>query len=215
MTKFLSLSIALILVLTPVNATASEGKDIKLPEPQTTGGMPLMQALSERKTSRKFDARVPDNQTISNLLWAACGINRKPQGKRTAPTAMNWQQISVYVSMQKGLYLYDPAANKLIFKMGKDIREATGKQPFVKTAPINLIFVSEQAKMKGADQKKKDFYSATDTGFVSQNVYLYCASAGLATVVRGWLDPVALAKEMGLKEEQKVILAQSVGYPKK
>jgi len=148
------------------------------------------------------------------LLWAANGINR-PDGKRTAPTARNRQEIDVYVAMEDGLYLYDAKANTLVGILAEDIREKTGMQPFVKDAPVNLVFVADYAKMGDGSAEQKDFYAAVDTGYVSQNVYLFCASEGLATVVRGMVDREPLAEVMKLRSEQKIILAQTVGYPKK
>jgi len=198
-----------------VNATgAGELKPILLLKPQTDGGKPLMQALKDRKTSREFSSEKLPPQILSNMLWAACGINR-PDGKRTAPTAMNKQEIDVYVAMAEGLYLYDANAHILLPVLAEDIRAATGKQPFVKDAPVNLVFVADFAKMGNTPADQKEFYAATDTGYISQNVYLYCASEGLATVVRGAVDKPALALAMKLRNDQKVILAQTVGYPKK
>jgi nitroreductase len=189
-------------------------KNIELPKPQTEGGKPLMQALKERKTSREFSSEKLPLQVLSNMLWAACGVNRG-DGKRTAPTAMNKQEIDVYVALDDGLYLYDAVSNKLVGIVGRDIRETTGKQPFVKDAPVNLVYVADYAKMGNMPMAQKDFYAATDTGYVSQNVYLYCASEGLATVVRGMVDRDLLTAVMKLRSDQKIILAQTVGYPKK
>jgi len=197
-----------------VNAAgAVELKSIQLPKPQTNGGKPLMQALKDRKTSRKFSSEQLPVQILSNMLWAACGVNRE-DGKRTAPTAMNKQEIDVYVAMAEGLYLYDAKTNILVGVLAGDIRAATGKQPFVKDAPVNLVFVADFAKMGNIPVNQKEFYSATDTGYISQNVYLYCASEGLATVVRGSIDKPALAEAMELRADQKIILAQTIGYPK-
>jgi len=196
------------------SAGIAELKPIQLPKPQTDGGKPLMQALKDRKTSRAFSTEKLPDQVLSNMLWAACGINR-PDGKRTAPTAVNWQEIDVYVATAEGLYLYDAKEHSLKPIFAGDIRAATGRQPFVKDAPVNLVFVADFSKMGNAPADQKDFYAATDTGFVSQNVYLYCASEGLATVVRGAIDKPAMAQLMKLRLDQKVILAQTVGYPKK
>jgi SagB-type dehydrogenase family enzyme len=192
-----------------------ELKPIELPKPQMDGGKPLMQALKDRKTSREFSSEKLPLQTLSNMLWAANGINRPDSKKHTAPTAMNCQEIDIYVALADGLYLYDPNSNMLKAVLAEDIRAATGPQPFVKDAPVNLVFVSDYSKMSRASDEDKAFYSATDTGFISQNVYLYCASEGLATVVRAYVDKPALAKTMKLKDNQKVVLAQTVGYPKK
>jgi len=197
----------------PVFAEAQ--KTIRLPAPQMDGGMPLMKALKLRCTMREYSGEALPPQELSNLLWAACGINRPEKGLRTAPTARNMQEIDVYVALVDGLYLYDAKGNALNLVIAQDLREATGKQPFVKDAPVNLVFVADYAKMGDGSKEMKDFYSATDTGYISQNVYLYCASTGLGTVVRGHLDREVLAKAMNLRADQKVILAQTVGYPKK
>ena len=159
-------------------------KPISLPKPQMEGGKPLMQALSRRQTSRNFGPQKLSQQLLSNLLWAADGVNR-PDGKRTAPSAVNWQEIDIYVATAVGLYLYDANANALRPVLEKDIRAATGTQPFVKDAPVSLVFVADYAKMGDISDAEKMLYSAADTGFISQNVYLFCASEGLATGVRG------------------------------
>jgi nitroreductase len=192
---------------------AEDIKPISLPNPQTFGGKPLMQALKERKSMRSFSAKELPLQAMSDMLWAARGINRPDTGGLTAPTAKNRQEIDVYVVKAEGVYLYDAKANMLAPVLTGDIRAVTGSQPFVKDAPVNLVFVADLLKMDGMDAALADFYAATDTGYISQNVYLYCASVGLATVVRGWVDKPALEKAMRLRSDQKVILAQTVGYP--
>ena len=197
------------------SAVAEEMKAIELPAPRREGGMPLMQALEARRTIREFSPEPLPLPLLSNLLWAACGVNRPDSGKRTAPTASNAQEIDVYVALPGGLYRYDAPAHRLIPVLKEDLRAATGGQSFVKDAPVNLIFVADYAKMTKWDKENKDFYSATDTGFISQNVYLFCASEGLATVVRGYVDREALAQAMKLRPDQRIILAQTVGYPKK
>ncbi|MFZ1948277.1 MAG: SagB/ThcOx family dehydrogenase [bacterium] len=196
-------------------ALAEDLKPIQLPAPRMEGGMPLMQALKARQTVRDF---LPDKlspQVMSDMLWAAFGINRPESGKRTAPSAVNWQEIDIYVALEEGCYLYDAKANQLLPVLAKDIRGDTGPQPFVAGAPVNLIFVADYTRMGQADDAAKATYSACDTGFISQNVYLFCASEGLGTVVRGYVDKEALGKTMNLRPEQKVVLAQTVGYPKK
>lgn len=176
--------------------------------------MPLMQALKDRKSSREFSEKDIPQQMLSNLLWAAFGINRKDSGMRTAPSACNFQEIEIYAAMKEGLYKYDPPNNTLILTLSEDIREKTGIQKFTQTAPVNLIFVADLSKMGSIAKDMKEFYSATDTGYISQNVYLFCASNGLSTVVLGWVDKEALSKTMQLKPEQKIILTQPVGYSK-
>jgi len=193
---------------------AQETKPIQLPSPQTDIGKPLMQALKLRQSARTFDTKALPLQELSNLLWAAFGINRPESGKRTAPSAMNWQEIDVYVALPEALFLYDAKTNSLKPVLSKDLREATGKQPFVKDAPLNLIYVADGTKMKNASEQDQMFYSAADVGFIAQNVYLYCASQGLAAVMRGMVDRPVLAKAMNLRPEQRVMFAQTVGYPK-
>jgi len=174
-----------------------------------------MATLKERKSSRSFDPNKElPVETLSDLLWAASGVNREDSGRLTAPTACNWQEIDVYVAMKNGLFLYIPKTHSLSPVSSSDIRQYTGLQPFVKTAPIVLIYVADFEKM-GKDTTAQNFYSATDTGFISQNVYLFCASEGLATVVLGYVDKTKLAKVMSLKPQQKIILTQPVGYPGK
>jgi SagB-type dehydrogenase family enzyme len=194
---------------------AEELRPIQLPNPQLGGGRPLMQVLKDRSSSRSFSSEKLSSQVLSNLLWAAFGINRPDLGKRTAPSAMNWQEIDIYVAIADGLYLYDARAQILKPILSEDIRAMTGRQDFVREAPINLIYVADFSRMGSATKEEKELYSAADTGFISQNVYLYCASERLATVVRGSIDKTALAKAMRLRPDQQIILAQSVGYPKK
>jgi SagB-type dehydrogenase family enzyme len=174
-----------------------------------------MQVLKDRHTSREFSSEKLPPQLLSNLLWAAFGVNRPDSGKRTAPSAMNWQEIDIYVATQDGLYLYDAKANALNPVLAQDVRGATGQQPFVKEAPVNLVYVADLAKTGGASAEARTMYTAADTGFIAQNVYLFCASEGLAAVVRGGVDRVALAKLIKLRPDQEIILAQTVGYPKK
>jgi SagB-type dehydrogenase family enzyme len=196
-------------------AAAQELKPIPLPPPQTSGGRPLMEVLKDRQSSREFSNQKLSPQVLSNLLWAAFGVNRPDSGKRTAPSAMNWQEIDIYVATQDGLYVYDAKANALNPVLAQDVRGATGQQAFVKDAPVNLVYVADLAKTGRAGGEEQALYTAADTGFIAQNVYLFCASEGLAAVVRGSVDRVALAKLIKLRPNQKIMLAQTVGYPKK
>ena len=149
---------------------ASPAVSIKLPEPQTNGGKPLMQALKERRSSRAFSDEELPQQVLSDLLWAAFGINRSDSGMRTAPSAHNMQEIDIYVAMHKGLYLYEPKQHILKLVAMEDVRGVTGMQGFVTTAPVNLIYVADYSRMDKVGNEK-DFYSAIDTGFIAQNVY--------------------------------------------
>lgn len=211
--KTAALSLAVWLVCSLL-ISAQELKPIPLPKPQLDGGRPLMQVLKDRKSSRSFSTNKLSDQTLANLLWAADGINRPETGHRTAPSAMNRQEIDVYVATAEGLYLYDAKQHALRPVLREDIRAQTGGQSFTAQVPLNLIYVADYARMGRGASADKDLYSAAGTGFISQNVYLYCASEGLATVVRGTVDRPALARAMKLRPDQKIILAQSVGYPK-
>ena len=204
-----------VLFLHPAMLFAQDLKPIKLLAPQLDGGRPLMQVLKDRKSSREYSSEKLPLQVLSNLLWAAWGINRSESGLRTAPSASNMQEIDIYVATADGVYLYNAQNNMLNPILGEDIRAATGKQDFVKNAAVNLVFVADYSKMGKRSEENKRYMSGADTGFISQNVYLYCASEGLATVVRGMVDGPALEKIMKLRPDQKVVFAQTVGYPPK
>jgi len=209
--KKLMIASAVILSLTFMLAAENKIETIKLPPPQMDKGKPLMQALKNRQSQRNFGADKLSLQELGNLLWAACGVNRPENGKRTAPTACNWQEIDVYVALPEGLYLYDAKAHALVPALNEDVRTFAGKQKFVQTAPAVFIYVADFDKMSNASEENRKFYSATDTGFISQNVYLYCSSEGLVTVVIGMVDKPVLAQKMKLKPSQPVILPQPVG----
>jgi len=214
--SFLSTSLLLAVLIIPITlAFGEELKPIPLLKPQLDIGRPRMQVLKDRSSSRSFSTEKLHVQVLSNLLWAAFGINRPDAGKRTAPSARNWQEIDIYVAMADGLYLYDAKNHVLKPVLSGDIRSMTGRQDFVKDAPVNLIYLADFSKKGDATKDDKEIYSAADTGFISQNVYLFCSSEGLATVVHGAIDREALAKAMKLRPEQKIILAQTIGYPKK
>jgi SagB-type dehydrogenase family enzyme len=190
---------------------AEDLEPIKLLKPQLDKGRPLMQVLKDRSSLRSFSNEKLSRQALSNLLWAAFGVNRADTGKRTAPSAMNKQEIDIYVAMAEGLYLYDARTHSLVPVLAGDMRAMTGRQEYVKDAPVDLIYVADYSKMGPTD---REFYSAADTGFIAENVYLYCASEGLATVVRASINRQALAKEMKLRPDQKITLSQSVGHPR-
>jgi len=196
-------------------ATAQQFKPIDLPKPRTEAGKPLMRVLKERASSRAFSTEKIPLPVLSDLLWAAFGINRPDSERRTAPSAKNWQEIDLYVATEEGLYLYDAKKHALNPVVKEDIRALTGRQPFVTDAPINIIYVADFSRTGGSSNEERELYSAADTGFIGQNVYLFCASEGLATVVRGSIDRPALARAMKLRPDQRIILAQTVGYPKR
>lgn len=196
---------------------------IKLPQPRTSGGMPLLDALQQRHTTRElYSSKELPLQELSNVLWAAAGMTREQAGTgigtkgcHTAPTAHNWQEIDVYVAMAEGLYLYDPAANTLQGIVAEDIRPYTANemQPWVANVPVSLIYVADLARMHEASTGDFDVFRWTDSAVMAENVYLYCASEGLATVTRALFDRAALFAAMRLRPGQVVTLSQPVGYP--
>ncbi len=196
-------------------ATGDE-KSVALPAPQMTGGKPLMEALKERRSTREFKKDAIPMDALSNLLWAAAGVNRDNPDYRTAPSTRNSNAIELYVVDEKAVYLYEPVGHRLKKVMNGDLRAATGMQEFVGKAPVNLVFVADYSKYPAnmTDEEKRIFASA-DAGFMGQNVYLYCASAGLGCVFRGGLDKDALSGQLRLPLHKKVIYAQTIGYPVK
>jgi SagB-type dehydrogenase family enzyme len=205
------LPILTLWVLFIPGSSFAQNADIQLSKPDISSGKPLMTALNERSSQREFSDQELTPEQISGLLWAACGINRPETGKRTAPTAMNWQDVQVYVFLKTGIYLYKEVEHKLVLIKEGDYRAAAGSQDFVASAPVNLVFVSDYSRMTKAKDSEKEFYSGINSGFISQNVYLYCASEGLNTVVRAYIDRDALHLLLELKPEQHVVVAQTVG----
>jgi nitroreductase len=212
---FTNLSSLLIVVLI-ISPVMLDAQDLSLPTPMKAGGKPLMDALSERQSSRSFSDSELSLQQLSDLLWAAWGINRSADGKRTAPSSHNRQEMDVYVTLKSGLYLYDANVNMLKQIHDRDIRALTGTQEFPATAPVNLVYVADLTKRglkEGQTITDADLLSSwANTGFMAQNVYLYCASAGLSTVIRAMVPRDKLAPEMQLKPMQVIILAQTIGY---
>jgi nitroreductase len=185
-----------------------------LPPPQITGGKPLYAVMAERKTERAFGEKPVDAQTLSNLLWAGFGINRPSQGRRTAPSAKNWQETDIYVATAEGTFLYEAKTHSLSLVADKDLRALCGKQDFVAKAPLNLIYVADKARISSSGSAGDEELAWADTGFISQNVYLACASEGLATVVRANVDKLALGKALSLRDKQFITLSQTIGHPK-
>jgi len=211
---FTSMNQRLCLLVPMLLAGAVCAQDVDLPAPQKAGGMPLMEALAKRATVRAFDSKELSPQQLSSLLWACDGINRA-DGKRTAPSAKNNQETGVYVILKQGTYLYDAKANKLNLAAKGDFRRMAGTQSFVTNAPVTLVFVADQAKMGGKwSAEEKQHYAYADVGYISQNAYLFCASEGLVTGVRGSVDRKALGATLKLRPDQLIVLAQTVGYPK-
>lgn len=202
-----------ILVMTLViNVFSQENKDIKLPAAVKTGGKPLMEALNKRSSERVFSAKELSLQQLSDLLWAADGINRPETGKRTAPTAMNWQDMEIYVILKAGIYKYNPKEHLLEnIKTGNFMKYA-GKQDFVENAALNLIMVSDTSKLKNAANEDRLLYAGIHAGAIVQNIYLYCASNELNTVCRRYVDIPELAKIIGLPQNKIVVITQTVGH---
>ena len=185
---------------------------IALPPPEMDGGRPLMRVLKERASSRAFSAKPVSSQTLANLLWAAAGVNRPDTGKRTAPSARDRREIMIFAITAAGTYRYNPDAHALEPVTGRDLRSLAGTQEFVSGAPLNLVYVVELAKMPELSPERQLIYSSTDAGMIAQNVYLFCASEGLSTVVRGAIDREALGAALGLSVLQRILIAQSVGF---
>ena len=193
--------------------TAAHTDAIDLPPPLRSGGGSLRDALSLRRSSRVFASKPLPLQRLSDLLWCAFGINRPEGSGRTAPSAKNWQEIDIYVVTAAGTSVYEPQHNRLRGVVDEDLRAATGLQDFVASAPLNLVYVADLDKVDAPDAEQRRFYCAANAGSVAQNVSLFCASEGLATVVRGLIDRRALAPLLRLRTRQRVVLAQTVGYP--
>lgn len=191
---------------------AAAPTNLRLPPAQSQKSA-LLRLLRRRRSAREFADREIDLQTLADILWAACGVSNR-EGYRTAPSARNWREIDVFVALSSGLYLYVPAEGQLIQVLTEDVRPLTGLQDYVGQAPVNLVYVADFARMGGASDREKDFYSAADSGVIAENVYLSCTDLKLATVVRGLIDRPALARRMRLLPHQRITLAQSIGHPR-
>lgn len=202
-----------ILLAASPGGAAQERALTELPPARVEGGKPLVEALRLRRSIREYAERSLPIQVLSDLLWAAYGINR-PSGDRTAPYWRHIMVIDVYAAMADGVWLYDPQRHALLPHLKADIRPQTGLQDFVATAPLNLVYVAHGDRMKDIPREEQRLYASVDTGFIGQNVYLFCASEGLATVFRAAIDYRRLAQVMQLDEAQFVTFAQTVGYAK-
>ncbi len=194
---------------------------IKLPEPRMTGGKSLVNAIAQRHSTREYSTIPLSLEELSGVLWAAFGLTREyvgtgihTKGCHAAPAAHNWQEIDVYVALEKGLYRYDAANHQLQGILAEDVRRFTAheEQPFVLDVPVILIYVADLARMDDATDWDKGVFPWADSAVIAENVYLYCASADLATVVRALFDRQALSAAMGLRPDQLVTFSQPVGY---
>jgi nitroreductase len=213
MNTLTKLALGLIGKLHSQAATGDAASIVQLPPADTSGGLPLMQALAMRRSLREFSPTPLSDQTLSELLWAAAGVNRQALGGRTAPSAVNAQEVDVYVALPQGLYRYVASNHTLQLTIADDVRRVTGYQDFVDSAPKDLIYVVDHRRMKLVPVAHRESYASAAAGAMAQNVYLYCASAGLATVIRAWIDRNLLAQAMGLTNDQQILLAQTVGLP--
>ncbi len=199
---------------TPASAAiAPASQPFDLPPPRSEGGQSLITALKLRRSTREFSDRPLPAQVLSDLLWAAFGVNR-PNGDRTAPYWKHVMVMDIYVATADGVWLYEPKPHTLAPHMKADIRAETGLQDFVATAPLNLIYVAHGERMMDISAEDRRLYASVDTGFIGQNVYLFCASAGLGTVFRGAVDYPKLGRVLRLPDQQFVTFAQTVGYPR-
>ena len=214
MSTLTKLALGVMGQLRPRPARGQGRSTIKLPAPDKTGGLPLMQALGKRRSSREFQRKALPLPVLSSLLWAAFGVNRRGGG-RTAPSALDAQEIDVYVALPDGAYLYEARAHSLRRVAASDLRRVTGYQDFVDEAPLDLVFVADHARMRMVPAAQRESYASAAAGAIAENVYLYAASAGLATVIRAWIDRAAIADALGLTHDQQVLLSQTVGYPAK
>ena len=202
------------LAMAPGFAAAQQLQPIELPPPRADFGKSLAQALKQRRSMREFEDRPLAPQVLSELLWCAYGVNRPVSADRTAPSWRHARETEVFAVMANGVWRYDPIAHRLMPHLAADVREQTGVQDFVGTAPLDLVYVSNAEHMSGISRDEQHRFAAADIGFIGQNVYLYCASEGLACVFRASLDGDKLARTLKLAETQFIGFSQTVGYPK-
>lgn len=194
---------------------AAQAQAMDLPPPKTQGGMPLMEALKARHSTRAYVDKPLPPQVLSNLLWAAWGINRPNSGLRTAPSSHSIMDIDLYLAMANGVWIYDPKGHRLLPHMPDDVRgETTTGQDYVKSASLNIIYVSDAARVGKVSDADRMLAGVADSAVIAENVYLFCASEGLGAVLRSSVPGARLAKRLTLSPTQAIYIAQTVGYPK-
>lgn len=204
----------LVVAATP-GLSLAQSQVQELPPPQMQGGKPLMDVLKARHSTRDYLDQPLPPQVLSNLLWAAWGVNRPSSGLRTAPSSHSMMDIDLYLAMANGVWLYDPKAHRLSQHMVDDVRgETTTGQDFVKTAALNIVYASDASRMGKVTDADRMLNGVADTAVIAQNVYLFCASEGLGAVLRASVPGPQLAKRLNLSPTQAIYFAQSVGYPK-
>lgn len=184
---------------------------IELPAPDLSGGARLLESLDKRRSSREFRRDALPMEMLSTLLWAADGVNRA-DGRRTAPSALDAHEIDIVVALPSGAYRFDASSHALQLICAQDVRRVTGYQDFVDNAPLDLVYVADHSRMKMVPVSHREAFSNVAAGAIAQNVYLFAASAGLATVLRAWIDRDAIARSLGLSHDQQVLLSQTVGF---
>lgn len=196
-------------------ATFAADKVIRLPKPNLNRNSEVMEAFANRHSTREYAAKALTLTDLSDLLWAANGINRLEEGKRTAPSAMNKQDVDVYVVLPEGTYLYDAKAHQLNLVAEGDHRGAVaGGQAFVKSAPVSLLLVSDLSRLGDAKNTHTQLMGAVDAGIVSQNISIFCSAAKLATVPRASMDTAKLKSVLKLTDTQLPLMNHPVGYHK-
>jgi len=198
-------------------AKGAAGETVKLPAPRQSGGIPLLDALKQRRSVRSFSEKPIEQQLLSDLLWAAFGVNRPESGMRTAPSSYNWQDVTLYVFTPEGVWTYEATGHRLLPVRQGDHRKLAGLQSYVWDAPLSFVYVSDFAKMQQGDESFSADYKlkigGIDVGHISQNVYLFCASEGLGAVARASVDAKAFAEVFGLSPHQHVMFGQTIGWP--
>ncbi|GAB4240793.1 MAG: SagB/ThcOx family dehydrogenase [Acidobacteriota bacterium] len=215
--RLCSLSLALLVGAFGAASTTvaqDQPEPIQLQRPAPRGGRPLLEALALRRSTRDFSERPLPEEVLARLLWAADGVNR-PDGKRTAPSAWNRHTVEIYAVLESGAFRYVPDEDRLEPVVAGDLRALTGIQPFVATAPLNLVYVADLARLQDLEGSpdEKLLMAAVEAGHIAQNVYLFCASEGLGAVTRMLIDRERLAETLRLRPEQRIVSAQTVGYP--
>ena len=212
MKKMLLITLMTAMVMTVIG---EELKPVKLNTPNKKRGVSIMEALEKRHSTREYADKELSRQDLSDLLWAANGVNRPATGKRTAPSALNMQEISVYVCLPEGTYLYDAQAHTLQPVVKGDLRPlVAGQQKFVATAPVCLVLVADVARFQSGDKEHNLLMGAMDAGIVSQNISLFCAGVGLETVPRASMDQNGLRKALKLGDNYHLLMNHPIGYSK-
>lgn len=206
MKKLITIALGMFCAIT---LAAQETKP--LPKPNKKVKMSLFEALDKRQSVREYSDRDISDNMLSQLLWAACGINRPDEQRITAPSAINAQDITVYVCRADGAWRYDAASHSLVKVSAKDLRTLVAdRQEFAATAPVSLVMASNVSKVRNHSD-----LGAMDAGYVSENICLACTALGLATVPRATMNKEQLKKELQLGDSDVLMLNNPVGYAKK